>query len=127
MFKHCFYYWLLLILNFCVCVCVLSCVQLFATPWTIACQFPLSMEFSRQEYFSGLSFPSWGLFPTQGLDPHLLHLLHRQVDSLPLSHWGSKYDYENSNFFLIYFLAVQHLSFLTRDQTHDLCIGNLDS
>ena len=36
----------------------LGCVQLFATPWTRACQAPLSMEFSRQEYWSGLPFPS---------------------------------------------------------------------
>ena len=36
----------------------LSCVQLFAIPWTIACQALLSMDFSRQEYCSGLSFPS---------------------------------------------------------------------
>ena len=35
----------------------LSHVQLFATPWTIACQVPPSMAFSRQEYRSGLSFP----------------------------------------------------------------------
>ena len=39
------------------CVCVLSCVQLSATPWTVARQVPLSMEFSRQEYWSGLPFP----------------------------------------------------------------------
>ena len=36
----------------------LSCVQLFATPWTAACQAPLSLVFSRQEYWSGLPFPS---------------------------------------------------------------------
>ena len=36
----------------------LSCFQLFATPWTIACQAPLSMEFSMQEYWTGLPFPS---------------------------------------------------------------------
>ena len=36
----------------------LSCVQLFATPWTTAHQAPLSMEFSRQEYWNGLPFPS---------------------------------------------------------------------
>ena len=41
----------------CVCVCVLSRVQLFATPWSVACQAPLSMGFSRQEYWSGLPFP----------------------------------------------------------------------
>ena len=39
------------------CVCVLSRVWLFATPWTVAHQAPLSMEFSRQEYWSGLPFP----------------------------------------------------------------------
>ena len=38
----------------------LSCVQLFVTPWTVACQAPLSMEFSRQEYWHGLPFPSPG-------------------------------------------------------------------
>ena len=37
------------------CVCVLSCVQLFVIPWTVACQIPF-MEFSRQEYRSGLPF-----------------------------------------------------------------------
>ena len=45
----------------CVCMCVcesLSRVRLFATPWTVACQDPLSMEFSRQEYWSGLPFLS---------------------------------------------------------------------
>ena len=36
--------------------CAQSC--LFATPWTVACQAPLSVEFSRQEYWSGLPFPT---------------------------------------------------------------------
>ena len=44
----------------CVCVCVLSCVLPSATPWGIARQPPLSMGFSRQEYWSGLPFPSPG-------------------------------------------------------------------
>jgi len=55
----------------CVCVCVklLSHVQLFATPWTVARQDPLSMGFSRQEYWSGLPFPSpWDL-PNPGIEP----------------------------------------------------------
>ena len=47
----------------------------------VACQPPLSVGFSRQEYWSGLPFPSPAIFPTQGLD---LHLLHWQVDSLLL-------------------------------------------
>ena len=48
-----------------------------------------SMGFSRQEYWSGLSFPPPGDLPTQGSNLHLLCLLHCQEDSLPLSHLGS--------------------------------------
>ena len=47
----------------------LSRVRLFATPWTVAYQAPLSMKFSRQEYWSGLSFPSPGDLPNPGLEP----------------------------------------------------------
>ena len=48
---------------------VLSHVQLFATPWTIARQAPMSMEFSRQEYWSGLPFPTPGDLPNLGINP----------------------------------------------------------
>ena len=70
-------------------VCVLSHfnhVRLFATPWTVAHQAPLSVGFSRQEYWSGLPCipPSPGDLPTQGSNLHLLCLLHWQVGSLPL-------------------------------------------
>ena len=47
----------------------LSRVQLFATPWTVAYQVPLSMGFSRQEYWSGLPFPSPGDLPNPGIEP----------------------------------------------------------
>ena len=47
----------------------LSRVQLFATPWTVAHQAPLSMGFSRQEYWSGLPFPSRGDLPDPGIEP----------------------------------------------------------
>ena len=47
----------------CVRVCVLSRLQLLATPWTVARQAPLSMEFSRQEYWSRLPFPPPGDLP----------------------------------------------------------------
>ena len=47
----------------------LSPVQLFATPWTVAYQAPLSMEFSRQEYWSGLPFPSPGHLSDPGIEP----------------------------------------------------------
>ena len=47
----------------------LSRVGLFGTPWTIAHQAPPSMEFSRQEYWSGLPFPSPGDLPDPGIEP----------------------------------------------------------
>ena len=47
----------------------LSRVQLFATPWTVARQVPLSMEFSRQEYWRGLPFPSAEDLPNPGIKP----------------------------------------------------------
>ena len=50
------------------------------TPWTVACQAPLSMKFSRQEYWSGLPFPSPGDLPNQGVEP-MSHAL--QADALP--------------------------------------------
>ena len=56
----------------------------FMTPWTVACQAPLSMGFSRQEWWSGLPFPSPGDLPDPGIKPHLSSLLHRQVGSSPL-------------------------------------------
>ena len=56
------------------------------TPWTIAHQAPLSMGFSRQEYWSGLSFPSPGDLPDLGIKPRSLTL---EADSLSLSHQGS--------------------------------------
>ena len=46
----------------------LSHVRLFATPWTLAYQAPQSMEFSRQEYWSGLSFSSPGDLPDPGIE-----------------------------------------------------------
>ena len=51
------------------CTCVLSHIRLFATPWPVACQVPLSMECSRQEYWSGLPFPSSGDLSDPGIEP----------------------------------------------------------
>jgi len=58
----------------------LSRVRLFATPWTVAYQAPQSMEFSRQEYWSGLPFPSPGYLPDPGIKPGSPTL---QADALP--------------------------------------------
>ena len=51
------------------CLRSLSCVQLFETPWTVACQAPLSMEFSKQECWSRLPFPPPGDLPDPGIKP----------------------------------------------------------
>ena len=58
----------------------LSHVRLFVTPWTVAHQAPLSVEFSRQEYWSGLPFPFPGDLPNSGIKPGSPTL---QADSLP--------------------------------------------
>ena len=66
-------------------VCVLSHVQLFATSWTVAHQAPLSMEFSRQENWSGVPFPSPGDLPNPRIKPASLSSL-ALASSLPLTH-----------------------------------------
>ena len=63
---------------------LLSRVRLFATPWTIAHQVPLSMGFSRQEYWSGLPFPSPGNIPDPEIEPGSPAL---QADVLPSEGW----------------------------------------
>ena len=63
----------------------LSHVQLFVTPWTVAHQALLFMEFSRRQYGVDCHALLQGIFPTQGSNPGLLHW---QEDSLPLSHQG---------------------------------------
>ena len=68
------------------CVCVCSFVFDSATPWTVVHQALLSMGFPRQEYWSGLPFPSSGDLPNPGIEPESSAW---QVDSLPLSHPGS--------------------------------------
>ena len=59
---------------------LLSCVRLFATPWTVACEAPLSMGFPRHESWSGRHFLLQGVFLTQGLN---LSFLHWWMDSEP--------------------------------------------
>ena len=66
----------------------LSGVQLFATLWTVARQAPLSMGFSRQEYWSGLPFPSPGDLPDPGIEPGSPAL---QADTLTFEPPGKPY------------------------------------
>ena len=69
----------------------LSHVRLFVTPWTVAHQPPPSMEFSRQEYWSGLPFPSPGDLPDPGIEPRSPEL---RADTLPSEPPGNPYRYE---------------------------------
>ena len=73
-----------------VCLLLFSRVQPSATPWTAAHQAPLSMGLSRQEYCSGLPFPSPGIFPDHGSN---LSLLDWQAYPLPLNQQGSLVSY----------------------------------
>ena len=66
-----------------------SRVQLFAAPWTVARQAPLSMGFSRKEYWSGLPFPSPRDLPNPGIKPTFPVSPALQADSLLLSHQES--------------------------------------
>ena len=76
----------------CMLACMLSrfsCVQFCATLWIVAHQAPLSMGFSRQEYWSGLPCPPPGDLPDPGVKPMSPVSPALQADSLPLSHQGS--------------------------------------
>ena len=76
------------------CACMLShfsYVWLFAILCTIACQAPLSMGFSRQEYWSGLPCPSSGDLPDPGIESISPVVPTLQVDSLPLSQWEAHF------------------------------------
>ena len=76
----------------CVCVCARACtrscafrhVRLLETPWTVTPQAPLSMEFSRQEYWDRLPFPTPGDLPNSGIDPASLTPAGRFFTNCPL-------------------------------------------
>ena len=89
--------YLLLLFGPCMCVCVLSCfrhVWLFVIPWSVALQDPLSVWFSRQEYWSRLHALLQGVFPTQESNPNLLHFLNsRQI----LHCWATREIYTHTH------------------------------
>ena len=69
---------------------MLSHVGLFATPWTVTCQAPLSMGFFRQEYWNGLPFPSPGNLPDAGIEPMSPVLVGGFFTTEPLGSEGTK-------------------------------------
>ena len=93
----------------------------FVTPWTVAHQSPLSMGFPRQDYWSGLPFPSPSDLPDLGIESGSPAL---QADSLPTEPPGKPQDdirkniYENVSYVIIghYFLLCIYLCFLTVQQ-----------
>ena len=74
--------------------CLTLRVLLFVTPWTVAYQAPQSVEFSRQEYWSGLPFPSPGDLPNPGTEPEFPTL---QADALPSEPPGKPTKWSASN------------------------------
>jgi len=90
----------------------LSRVRLFVTPWTVAYQAPPSMEFSRQENWSGLPFPSPGDLPNPGIKPKSPA---SQADALPSephlsTHLSHTYRLSHTEAHLIYVDLLLHIS-----------------
>ena len=100
--------------------CMLSCLFMSnsGTSWTVACEAPLSMEFSRQVYWSELPFPSLGDLPNPGTEHMSPDSLALQADSLPLSHLGSWY---LDNNILKMLLGDENLSKLIVAMVRPLC------
>ena len=84
------------------CLVAQSCPTL-VTPWTVACQAPLSMEFSRPEHWSGEPFPSPGDLPKPGIKPRSPTL---QADSLPAEPQGKSPVFQAT----LYYTEVKSLS-----------------
>ena len=76
----------------CIHIQLLSFVQLFEALWTVAHHGPLSMKFSRREYWGGLPFPYPGGLPDPGIKPASPAWL---VDSLPLNHLWCSYTWQD--------------------------------
>ena len=105
---------------------LMCCVQLFVTPWTVSHQPPLSMEFSRQAYWSGCHFLLQGIFPIQGLNQYLLYLPYWQADSFTTSTtWEAPP--KQKGFVCFWCVATPQgmwdLSFLTRTRNRAPCSG----
>jgi len=103
-----------------------SCVQLFATPWTVAQQAPVSMGFSRQEYWSGLPFLPSGDLPHPGIEAASL-----MSPALADRFFTFSATWEAQHIYLFgcagSWLRHSRSSFLTLDQTHAPCVGIAES
>ena len=93
-------------------MCILSLIPLFATPWTIVFQAPLSMGFPRQEYWSGLSFPSPVDLPDSGIEPLPPALAGGFFTTEPLGKPSFKVSYPKYSVIIVVVLTYVHNSFL---------------
>ena len=108
---------------------MLSCfsrVQLFSTLWTVACQVPLSLRFSRQESWSGLPCPSPGIFPTWDQTGICLHLLHCRQILYPLSYLGSPLSYYSYHY-KVKKKKKQNRKIMSLDKSPGNLLGHSDS
>ena len=96
------------------CVCVISsfsCVRLFATPWTIARQVPLSMGFSKQEYWSELPCHPPGVLPDPGIESVSPASPALQAILYPLSHMGTRLWAYLCSIHFIFFMIIKWVNF----------------
>ena len=84
---------------------LLSCIRLFATPWIVAYQASPSMGFSRQQYWSGLPFPSPGNLPDPGIEPTSPALAGRFFTSETP---GKPYTYCLSILYIVVYISGSH-------------------
>ena len=104
------------------CVCTLRGARLFATPWTVAHQAPLSMGFSRQEYWSGLPFPS----PTTVLGDVILKFILLGESKCPICHLRTR-EQQNKGFWLQpQPLPIEVLATYSVPKARFLCVFLLD-
>ena len=91
------------------CRCTQLCSTFFDS-MDLVHQASLSMRFSRQEYWSGLTFPTPGDLPDPGIEPLSLASPALKADSLPLTHWGSLMGFD-----------IVHINFLVARESHHKC------
>ena len=101
-------------------MCVLShtVVSNSVTSRTVACQAPLSMEFSRQVHYSGLPLPSSGDLPDPGTEPTTPESPALHVGSLPLHHLGSPI----LLLFFEYFICIRNIPVYIQNKIKSMCV-----
>ena len=99
---------------------MLSHVQLLATPWTVACQAPLSMGFFRPEYWSGLLIPPPGDFPDPGIEPTSLVSPALAGRSFTLCHLGNPYKVGRKPFLVVSCMERSGVDQVLRDSEREL-------